>query len=119
MEIELLKMLPGGGSVAALIVTVILFLKQQEKWQINLGQITETFNNRVITTQAAFQDQVTHLMAQNTENQKLYQEQIRLLIDGHLEVSIETVAALKALENAVHELQGTCQQTPIRVSTQR
>jgi uncharacterized membrane protein YvbJ len=119
MEIELLKMLPGGGSVAALIVTVILFLKQQEKWQINLGQITETFNNRVASTQAAFQDQINHLMSQNTENQKLYQDQIRLLIDGHLEVSMETIAALKSLENAVHELQGRCQQPPIRVASPR
>ena len=104
---------------AALIVTVILFLKQQEKTQINLGQITETFNDRVTATQSAFQDQINHLMDQNVENQKLYQDQIRSLIDGHLEVSRETIAALKSVENAVHELRGRCQQPTVRVASQR
>lgn len=105
MEIELLKMLPGGGSVVALIITVILFLKQQERMQLGLSQITETFNARVVSTQSAFQTQVNQLMNQNVENQKLFQEQVQLLIDGHLEVSRETIAALKALESAVHVLQ--------------
>ncbi|MEW4566702.1 hypothetical protein AB1L88_02430 [Tautonia sp. JC769] len=105
MEVELLKMLPGGGSVAALIVTVILFLKQQERTQVSLGQITDVFNARAVASQKLFQEQVNRLMSQNVENQKLFQEQIQLLIDGHLEVSRETIAALKAMENAVHELQ--------------
>lgn len=105
MEVELLKMLPGGGSVAALIVTVILFLKQQERTQLSLGQITETFNARVVSTQSSFQEQINRLMIQNVENQKLFQEQIQLLIDGHIEVSRETIAAIKAMEHTVHELQ--------------
>lgn len=109
MEVELLKMLPGGGSVAALIVTVILFLKQQERTQLSLSQITEVFNARVVASQSSFQEQINRLMSQNVENQKLFQEQIQLLIDGHLEVSRETIAALKAMENAVHELQTRAQ----------
>jgi uncharacterized membrane protein YvbJ len=105
VEVELLKMLPGGGSVAALIVTVILFLKQQERTQVSLSQITDVFNARAVASQSSFQEQINRLMSQNVENQKLFQEQIQLLIDGHLEVSRETIAALKAMENAVHELQ--------------
>lgn len=111
MEVELLKMLPGGGSVVALIITVILFLKQQERTQSSLGQITETFNARVVSTQSAFQEQINRLMNQNVENQKLFQEQIQLLIDGHLEVSRETIAAIKAMEHAVHELRSRSQTT--------
>ncbi|RUL89370.1 hypothetical protein [Tautonia sociabilis] len=119
MEIELLKMLPGGGSVAALIVTVILFLKQQEKTQNGLTQITETFNSRVASAQASFQEQINRLMGQNAENQKLYQEQIQGLIDGHLEVSRETVAALKSLEAAVHELQSRNHPPSMRMASSR
>ncbi len=106
MEIELLKMLPGGGSAAALIVTVILFLKQQEKSQANLSLITETFNNRVASAQASFQVQINLLMTQTGENQKLYQDQIQNLIDRHLEISRETISAIKALELAVREGRG-------------
>ncbi|QDV37363.1 hypothetical protein [Tautonia plasticadhaerens] len=119
MEIELLKMLPGGGSVAALIVTVILFLKQQEKSQLNLGQVTETFNNRVAAAQSSFQDQIRQLIAHNAENQKLYQDQIQTLLDGHLEVSRETVVALRALETAVYELQSRSQPPTVRVAAAR
>ena len=108
MELELLKMVPGGGSVAALIVTVILFLKQQEKSQAGLSLIAETFNARVAATQASSQDQINRLVAQATENQKLYQDQIQALIDRHLEVSRETIAAIKSLEVAVRELQSRC-----------
>ena len=105
MEVELLKMLPGGGGVGALIVTVILFLKQQEKTQSSLTLIAETFNHRLNATQSAFQEQVNHLMAQASDNQKHYQEQIQNLIDGHMEVSKETIEAIKALESAVREVQ--------------
>lgn len=119
MELELLKMLPGGGSVAALIVTVILFLKQQEKSQQNLGQVTETFNSRVAAAQVSFQDQIRQLIVQNAENQKLYQDQIQTLLDGHLEVSRETISALRALEAAVHELQARPQQPTVRAASAR
>ncbi len=105
MEAELLQMLPGGGSVAALIMTVILFLKQQEKAQATINQVTETFNVRVTETQVSFQDQINRQMVQINENQKRYQEQIQSLIDAHIEVSRETVLALKSLEAAVSELQ--------------
>ena len=105
MEVELLQMLPGGGSVVALIVTVILFLKQQEKTQQGLSQITDTFNARIASTQSSFQDQVKDLMGQSAENQKHYQDQVQSLIDRHLEVSRETIVAIKSLESAVAEMQ--------------
>jgi len=113
MELELLQYLPGGGSVAALIITVILFLKtqerQQEKTHENLNSIADKFNSQVAASQITFNEQIASLTTQSRENQRVYQEQVQSLIDGHMDVAKETISAIKGLESAVRELKAIVQ----------
>ena len=74
-EVELIEALPGAGSIAAFIVMVILFLCHQEK-----------IDCRVDATI------------------KMFCDQIRDFVSGVVEVSQETTAAIKGLEDAVREL---------------
>lgn len=105
MEAELLKLVTGGGGVVACIVVVILFLKQQEKTNELLRQITDRFNAENSANQKAYQDQITSLAAQTYANQKLYQDQIKTIIDDHMSITRETISAVKSVEATVRELQ--------------
>jgi hypothetical protein len=100
---ELMKMLPDGASAIAVIVVVMLFLKQQERLNVMLETITRGFNDQVYDSQKTFQEQVLRLTRQQCENQKLYQDQIQSLIDAHIKVSRETILALKSLEASLKE----------------
>lgn len=103
--IDLVRLIPNGASVIAVIVVVILFLKQQDKMNDVLKQVTDKFNEQTAAGQKAFQEQINVLSNQHFENQKLFQGQIQSLIDSHLRVSQQTVTALKSLENAVRIVQ--------------
>jgi predicted ABC-type ATPase len=100
---DLIRMLPDGASAVAVIVVVMLFLKQQDRINAMLESITKGFNDQVFGSQKAFQDQVLRLTRQQYENQKLYQDQIQSLIDAHINVSRETILALKSLESSLKE----------------
>jgi predicted ABC-type ATPase len=100
---DLIKLLPDGASVVAVIVVVILFLKQQDRINLMLESITKGFNDQVFDSQKAFQEQILRLTGQQYENQKLYQEQIQSLIDAHIKVSRETIMALKSLEGSLKD----------------
>ena len=95
---DLIKMLPDGASAVAVIIVVMLFLKQQDRINLMLETITKGFNDQVFDSQKAFQEQILRLARQQYENQKLYQDQIQSLIDAHIKVSRETILALKSLE---------------------
>jgi ferric iron reductase protein FhuF len=100
---DLIRLLPDGASAVAVIYVVVLFLKQQDRINLMLESITKGFNEQVFDSQKAFQVQVLDLNHQQSENQKLYQEQIQSLIDAHIKVSRETILALKSLEVSLKE----------------
>jgi hypothetical protein len=100
---DLIKLLPDGASAVAVIVVVVLFLKQQDRINHMLESITKGFNDQVQGSQKTFQDQIFRLTGQQYENQKAYQDQIQSLIDAHVKVSRETILALKALETSLRD----------------
>jgi hypothetical protein len=100
---ELIKLLPDGASAVAVIIVVVLFLKQQDRINHMLESITKGFNDQVQESQKTFQDQIFRLTSQQYENQKAYQDQIQSLIDAHVKVSRETILALKALETSLKD----------------
>jgi hypothetical protein len=95
--------LPDGASAVAVIIVVMLFLKQQDRINVMLESITQGFNEQVGDSQKAFQDQILRLNRQQFDNQKLYQDQIQSLIDAHIKVSRETILALKSLEASLKD----------------
>jgi hypothetical protein len=107
LETELLKLVTGGGGVVACIVVVILFLKNQEKQNETMRQITEKFSADNASNQKAYQDQITALAAQTYSNQKLYQDQIKTMIDDHMSVTRETITAVKSIEATVRAVVDT------------
>ena len=100
---DLIRLLPDGASAVAVIFVVMLFLKQQDRINAMLESITQDFNDKVFDSQKAFQDQILRLGRQQYENQKMYQDQIQSLIDAHINVSRETIVALKSLECSLRE----------------
>ena len=100
---DLIRLLPDGASAVAVIIVVMLFLKQQDRINLMLESITKGFNDQVFDSQKAFQEQILRLARQQYENQKLYQDQIQSLIDAHIKVSRETIMALKSLEASLKE----------------
>lgn len=100
---ELIRLLPDGASAVAVIIVVMLFLKQQDRINATLETITQGFNDQVGDSQKAFQDQLLRLHRQQFDNQRLYQDQIQSLIDAHIKVSRETILALKSLEASIKE----------------
>jgi hypothetical protein len=100
---DLIRLLPDGASVAAVIFVVMLFLKQQDRINLTLESITKGFHDHASDRQKAFQEQIVELTELQSDNQKLYQEQIQSLIDAHIKVSRETIQALKSLEASLRE----------------
>ena len=100
---DLIRLLPDGASAVAVIIVVMLFLKQQDRINLMLESITQNFNEQVYDSQKAFQDQILRLTRNQQDNQKLYQDQIQSLIDAHIKVSRETILALKLLEVSLKE----------------
>ena len=74
-EVDLIKALPGAGTIVAFIVVVVLFLRQQEK-----------IDNRMDVTT------------------KIFAQQIKEFIDDVLEVTRNTIVAIEGLEDAVRDL---------------
>ncbi len=72
---DLIRMLPDGASAVAVIIVVMLFLKQQDRINLMLESITQNFNDQVGDSQKAFQEQILRLNRQQFDNQKLYQDQ--------------------------------------------
>lgn len=107
MYAEILKAVSGGGSAVAIIAVVILFLRQQEKANEALRQIAEKFTAEVRDSQRAFQEQINIMMGTIGRSQKLYQDQIRGLIDDHMIVTRETVAAVRGLDATVRSVETT------------
>jgi len=101
MGVDLVKLLPDGANVIAVIIVVMLFLKQQEKFNLILKQITDDFHTQIKENQKAFQEQVGALSTQYFSNQKLYQEQIQKLMDAHIMVTREVITTLQEVKQNV------------------
>jgi hypothetical protein len=104
---ELIRLLPNGAATAAVIAVVVLFLRQQDKMNDVLNQITEKFNAQTAANQKAFQEQINELAKQYYVNQKVFQDQIQSLMDAHIKISRETITALKTLEATVTEVKNS------------
>ena len=104
IPVDLIKLLPDGANVVAVIVVVILFLKQQEKFNIILKNMTDDFHEQVKGNQKAFQDQITTLSEQYFSYQKLYQEQIQRLMDAHILVTREVITTLQEVKQNVSNI---------------
>lgn len=100
---DLIRLLPDGASTVAVIVVVMLFLRQQDRINLMLETITKSFNDQVNDSQKTFQEQLLRLTARQYDTQRMYQEQIQSLIDAHIKVSRETIVALKSLEGSLKE----------------
>lgn len=110
---DLIRLLPDGASAVAVIIVVMLFLKQQDKINLTLESITKGFHDQTTEGRRSFQDQVLQLTTRQYDNQKLYQDQIQALIDAHIKVSRETILALRSLESALDEARDRGQVRPI------
>jgi predicted PurR-regulated permease PerM len=104
-SINILKLIPDAVTATAVIGVVIIFLKYLEKQNQAIKEITETFSDQTAANQKAFQEQVNNLSSQYHLTQKSFQEQIQKLIESHLQISVETVQAVKSLEQAVRTVQ--------------
>jgi predicted ABC-type ATPase len=100
---DLIQLLPDGASAVAVIVVVMLFLRQQDRINLMLETITKGFNEQVNDSQKTFQEQILQLTTRQYDNQRMYQDQIQSLIDAHIKVSRETILALKSLEASLKE----------------
>jgi hypothetical protein len=100
---ELIHLLPDGASAVAVIIVVMLFLRQQDRINMMLEAITKGFNEQVNDSQRTFQEQILRLTTRQYDNQRLYQEQIQSLIDAHIKVSRESILALKSLEASLKD----------------
>ena len=119
IESELIKLATGGGGVVACILVVILFLKQQDKVNDLLKQIADKFSADIISYQKAFQDQLITLTAQSYSNQKLYQDQMKVMIDDHIELTKETITALKSNEATVRAIETTVKELQAMLAQDR
>jgi hypothetical protein len=101
MGTDLIKLLPDGANVIAVIVVVVLFLKQQEKFNVILKSITDDFHTQIKENQRAFQEQIGQLSQQYFANQQLYQKQIQALMDAHITVTREVITTLQEVKTNV------------------
>ncbi|MDE2508493.1 MAG: hypothetical protein KGM43_14865 [Planctomycetota bacterium] len=95
---ELVRMLPDGAGVAGVLVVVILFLKQQDKSNRLIESLTTVFNEQIAFHHARWHDQFREINDRVSNNQRQYQDQIQTLVGAHLDVSRETITAIKSLE---------------------
>lgn len=100
---DLIRLLPDGASAVAVIVVVMLFLKQQDKLNLTLKAVTQEFHDQENESRKTYQEQFLKLTSQQYENQKMYQDQIQSLIDAHINVTRETVLAIKGLEISLNQ----------------
>ena len=100
---DLVKLLPDGASVIAVIIVIVLFLKQHDKINLLLTNVTKEFHEHIYESQKGFQDQVLKLSSQQFDHQKAYQDQIQALIEAHVNVTKETITALKSLEMSLKD----------------
>jgi hypothetical protein len=99
--VDLVKLIPDGTNLVAIVVVIVLFLKQQDKFNSILNTITAEFSKENRASQEAFQEQIGSLAKQYFENQNLYQQQIQKLMDAHIQVTKEVIAALQELKQVV------------------
>ena len=102
--LDLMKLLPEGASVIAVIIVVILFLRQQRAQDEQNKAIASTFEKRVDEVVTRFQGQIDRITQQVFEYERNNQAQIQRLFDSFIQVSKETIQAVVELKSAVEGL---------------
>lgn len=95
MEVELLKALPGGGSLVVCVALVILFLKHMR----------EVHEANTTKTAEAIKEMTERFNAEHAETREAYQGQMKSITDKVFDIANSTTQAIKGLEIAVRELQ--------------
>ena len=98
---EILKAMPNGGAVIALIAVVILFLKKQDRTDQMLGEITARFAAEVQSDRQAFQSQLAALMERSEVSQRLYMDQIKAIVGDYAILTRENITAVRELQRIV------------------
>lgn len=83
---EIIKLVPQGASVVAVLFVVILFLKQQDKFSAVLKGVADSCHDS------------------HTEARKDYQNQVAMLVEGYKNSTERQTGATKDLEKAVQQL---------------
>jgi hypothetical protein len=107
--VDLIKLIPDGLNVIGVIVVVMLFLKQQDKFNVVLKSLTDDFHTQTKANQTAFQNQIAELTSQFSSNQKVFQDQIQVLMEAHIKISRETIITLNKVQSTVNELKDRMQ----------
>lgn len=101
---DITKLLMDGGSIAAIIVLVIIFLKYQTGFNNKLESISKDFSTKVDNINQSFTHQVDIMAKSFLDHERVYQQQIQTLITDFMSVSREMIVAVKELEAAVKSL---------------
>ncbi len=95
---DLITLVKEGGVSAALIVSFVLCARF-------IRYLVQYFTAQNAKSQAAFQDQVKELAANFNETVQSSQRQMQLLLSQHMQVSKETIGALRGLQETMRTLQ--------------
>lgn len=103
---QLIKLLPEGVSVVAVIMVVSLFLKQQRYQNKQSEKVADTYTTHLDQVTSDFRGQLDKMMTEIAKMDKERYDQIQLVFNGYMNLSremIQTMAefrgALKSLEN--------------------
>lgn len=110
---QLIKLLPEGASVIAVILVVILFLKQQREQGKEISAMADNFNKRIeqVTTDNRKQNEA--LIDRIYQHEIATQGQVQKLFDQFISVSQETIRAVIELKGAVEKLSSKVDTLPM------
>ena len=102
--VDLLKLIPDSVATIAVIIVVMMFLKNQRTYDQNLKDVTQQFADRVKELQDSFKQQIQDLTSSYLNSEQNFRNQIGKLFEDFVHVSTETISAVKQLESAVREI---------------
>jgi hypothetical protein len=102
--IEALKWLPQGGAAGAVILVVMLFLKQQDKMADLLVNLTDRFQKALDRIETATDARMEALDARHREMHEATQAQVAGLVRDQIEANTKMTVAIEGLQAAVEDL---------------
>lgn len=94
---DLTKLLPEGANVVGVLIVVVLFLRQQDKFNSILRTMTLDFQQQNHNNQAAYQAQIEKITY-------AFQTQLNLILDKHIEMTTNTVRAVEEVQQGLTRL---------------
>lgn len=119
MELEILKLIPGGGSIAATVAIVILFLQYLARQDNRIVTALTEQGEREMTAAREYQVQLRQIHDGSVAAAKLHQEQVRELIDHYTAISRETVHAVSGLESTVRAVEMSVRELQVVIRAMR